>query len=203
MQANRRKKSELGDDEILARTFISAPCAVPWDSMEGDERIKFCNHCQLNVYNISEMSKREAGALIRRNEGRLCLRLYRRSDGTIMTENCPVGLRRIRNVLRVVALALLMPIVLAGFIDHADAQGLVGAPIDAHGGQMNEIDSSVMQEIVARSPENLKLTIMQGTMFTSLLGVLGLTYLKRLNWASFGVVAGIALVVVGTMIAVM
>jgi len=61
----------------------------------------------------------------------------------------------------------------------------------------------VMQEIVARSPENLKLTIIQGTLFTSLLGVLGLTYLKRLNWASFGVVAGIALVIVGTMIAVM
>jgi len=64
--------------------------------MEGDERVRFCSQCKLNVFNLSSMSRREAEALVRSKEGRLCIRFYRRSDGTILTDNCPVGLRAAR-----------------------------------------------------------------------------------------------------------
>ena len=72
---------------------IASPCPVGWDSMNGDERVRHCNSCQLNVYNIAEMSRAEAENLIASREGRLCLRLYKRADGTILTKDCPVGLR--------------------------------------------------------------------------------------------------------------
>ncbi|HXO37362.1 MAG TPA: hypothetical protein VN872_01925 [Candidatus Acidoferrum sp.] len=37
------------------------------------------------------MSTREAEALVSHREGRLCVRFYRRKDGTMLTQNCPVG----------------------------------------------------------------------------------------------------------------
>lgn len=53
------------------------------------------------------MTRREAEALLREKEGQLCARLYRRADGTILTENCPVGLRVIgRRVSRVAGAAM-------------------------------------------------------------------------------------------------
>jgi hypothetical protein len=42
------------------------------------------------------MTRQEAEDLILRSEERLCLRFYRRRDGTILTENCPVGLQAIK-----------------------------------------------------------------------------------------------------------
>jgi hypothetical protein len=61
--------------------------------MEGTEEVRFCNQCNLNVYNISAMTRKEALSLIQQTEGRLCIKLYRRYDGTIITSNCPQGLR--------------------------------------------------------------------------------------------------------------
>jgi hypothetical protein len=61
-----------------------------------DERVRFCSQCNLNVYNLSGMSRQEAEALITKTEGRLCVRFYRRADGSILTQNCPVGLKKIK-----------------------------------------------------------------------------------------------------------
>lgn len=80
----------------LDRLRIATPCPIGWDQMTGDNRIRFCGHCQLNVYNISELSRSEAEKLIASSEGRLCARLFRREDGTILTKDCPVGLRALR-----------------------------------------------------------------------------------------------------------
>jgi hypothetical protein len=47
------------------------------------------------------MSDQDAEALLRSKSAnpssRLCIALYRRADGTIITDNCPVGLRKIRD----------------------------------------------------------------------------------------------------------
>jgi len=80
----------------IDRLRIATPCPISWDQMTGDNRVRHCDHCQLNVYNISELSPIEAEALIASTEGRLCARLFRRADGTILTKDCPVGLRALR-----------------------------------------------------------------------------------------------------------
>jgi len=64
--------------------------------MIGTDRIRFCGQCNLNVYNLSGMRRTDAESLILRNEGRLCVRFYRRPDGSIITQDCPVGLAAIR-----------------------------------------------------------------------------------------------------------
>lgn len=80
----------------LDRLRIATPCPISWEQMTGNSQVRFCEHCRLNVYNISELSRREAESLIASTEGRLCARLYRRADGTILTKDCPVGLRALR-----------------------------------------------------------------------------------------------------------
>lgn len=75
---------------------VAAPCSANWDDMIGTNRARFCGQCQLNVYNLSDMTKREAENFISRSEGHLCVRFYRRADGTVLTNNCPVGLRAIK-----------------------------------------------------------------------------------------------------------
>jgi hypothetical protein len=75
---------------------IASPCGADWGKMYGSERKRFCAECKLNVYNISEMTREEAENLIIRSEGRLCLRIFRRMDGTVLTQNCPVGWARVK-----------------------------------------------------------------------------------------------------------
>jgi len=93
----------------LDHVKIASPCAADWDQMFsfGDERVRFCSQCNLNVYNLSGMSSHEAEDLITKTEGRLCVRFYRKSDGSILTQNCPVGLNAIKRRLAWVAQAVL------------------------------------------------------------------------------------------------
>jgi hypothetical protein len=90
----------------LNHVRIAAPCPADWDQMIGDERVRFCGQCSLNVFNLSSMTRSDAESLIARNEGRLCVRFYRRSDGSIITKDCPVGLRAIRRRVSYVAKAI-------------------------------------------------------------------------------------------------
>ncbi len=80
----------------LSRVKVASPCTADWDSMIGDERVRFCGQCELNVYNLSAMTRTQAENLIGGTERRLCIRFYRRSDGSIITQDCPVGLRALK-----------------------------------------------------------------------------------------------------------
>jgi hypothetical protein len=91
----------------LEHVTVAAPCPADWDQMIGNDRTRFCGQCRLNVYNLSGMTKGEAEALIAGTQGRLCVRFYRRADGTILTENCPVGLRALKRRLSRLARATL------------------------------------------------------------------------------------------------
>jgi hypothetical protein len=86
---------------------VAAPCKADWGKMVGDERVRYCDQCSLHVYNLSGMTKREAEGLVANSEGRLCVRFYRRADGSILTSNCPTGLRAVRQrVSRIAGAAL-------------------------------------------------------------------------------------------------
>ena len=85
---------------------IASPCNADWDQMIGHDRARFCGQCNLNVYNLSSMTREEAELLIGRTEGRLCVRYFRRADGSVMTQDCPVGWRAIRRRMSYVARAV-------------------------------------------------------------------------------------------------
>ena len=119
----------------LSRVRVASPCPADWDSMVGDERVRFCGQCELNVYNLSAMSRAQAENLLARAEGRLCVRFYRRRDGSILTQDCPVGLRALRQRMSRIKRAVVATVV--GFF--AGAGGTV-----AFNGLENAITNSVI-----------------------------------------------------------
>ena len=61
------------------RSFIDSlevknPCSESWDEMAGNDRVRFCSHCSKSVNNLSEMTRKEAIRLVRKSQGRLCVR---------------------------------------------------------------------------------------------------------------------------------
>jgi hypothetical protein len=41
--------------------------------MKGNDRVRYCGHCDLNVNNISALTRKQALRLVRRSEGRICV----------------------------------------------------------------------------------------------------------------------------------
>ncbi len=76
------------DEDSLYGLQLSFKCPMTWQSMDGDERVRFCEKCKQNVYNIAQLNRNEALDLISKNEGGLCIRIYRRRDGKIVTRDC-------------------------------------------------------------------------------------------------------------------
>jgi len=94
----------------LDQVETASPCSVPWETMPGDERVRFCGKCRQSVYNIAGLTRFEAQRLIADRRGRLCARILRRPDGTVVTADCWSRLRaaRRRGVLHALAVLLVV-----------------------------------------------------------------------------------------------
>lgn len=78
----------------LHRIDVPSPCTASWDKMKGDDRVRHCSDCNKNVFNLSAMAAAEATTLLADNQnGDLCVRFYRRPDGTVMTSDCSTSTR--------------------------------------------------------------------------------------------------------------
>jgi hypothetical protein len=111
---------------LLDQVAIASPCSESWDQMKGDEAVRFCGRCEKHVYNLSALSAEAAERLIREKEGQMCVRLYRRADGTVLTADCPVGVRR-RRVKRAVVASVGGTLLAAGGLAAATAFARMGA----------------------------------------------------------------------------
>lgn len=82
--------------KFLASIGIAENCPASWNLMSGDDKMRFCHKCNLNVYNLSAMSELEAENFMQLNSDKpLCVRFYRRLDGKVMTKDCPLGTRSV------------------------------------------------------------------------------------------------------------
>ena len=64
----------MSNKDVFAQINISSPCTADWDSMIGNDQIRFCQHCQLTVHNLSQISDKQLRRLIAKAESRLCVR---------------------------------------------------------------------------------------------------------------------------------
>ena len=62
--------------------------------MTGGARSRHCAQCRLNVFNLSGLSRVEAEALLVAKEGKVCVRYFRRPDGTVLTRDCEGGFKK-------------------------------------------------------------------------------------------------------------
>lgn len=79
---------------MLDNISIASPCHAEWKDMVGDDRVRFCGSCEKNVFNLSAMTRDEAEALIIASGAKICVRMFRRADGTVMTQDCSVGAKK-------------------------------------------------------------------------------------------------------------
>jgi hypothetical protein len=79
---------------VLDNIRIASPCTADWNQMTGDERTRHCGECRKNVYNLSDMTRDEAEALLIERNGDLCVRYFQRHDGTILLADCTIGAKR-------------------------------------------------------------------------------------------------------------
>ena len=86
---------------------VAKPCNALWSEMSGDGQRRFCGQCKKNVYNVAGMSEREVRELVSKSEVLPCMRLARRSDGTVVTRDCPVGVAKFWQKSGMAALACL------------------------------------------------------------------------------------------------
>jgi hypothetical protein len=99
---------------FLDHLQIASPCEASWDAMTGDDRARHCAQCDKKVYNLAALTREEAMALFGNPEALPCLRLWKRADGTVMTADCPVGLKLRRRERRIVAGAVMLVLAACG-----------------------------------------------------------------------------------------
>jgi len=128
-----RTRRPLPTVSLLPRLRIASPCSESWEAMRGDERVRHCSRCERDVFDLSAMTRAEAETLLRGHhalpEGGLpCVRLYRRSDGTVLTADCPVGAPR-KHAVQAAAVGAVMAAVVA-----SAGSGPSAAPLPHHRG---------------------------------------------------------------------
>ncbi len=93
---------------VLDNIKVAAPCSADWNKMSGDDRARACGDCNKHVYNLSGMTRDEAEALIVEKEGKLCVRYFQRTDGTILLKDCSIGIKRRRRTRILAGAAVLL-----------------------------------------------------------------------------------------------
>jgi hypothetical protein len=60
---------------------VPVPCTEDWNSMHGNDQVRFCSHCSKNVHNLAVVSRKQATRLVRASGGSLCIQ-YRQDSKT-------------------------------------------------------------------------------------------------------------------------
>src|SRR3954453_7724509 len=96
---------------------IRQRCSADWEQMPGDDRHRFCEHCQRYVHNISAMTSAERETLARPENMRECVFYSQRGNGEVADLSFLARLRRVFPFLRLAcwsALVGLLPVMLTG-----------------------------------------------------------------------------------------
>src|SRR5262245_48935557 len=64
---------------------VQNPCPADWSEMSGDDRSRFCQHCQKPVHDLSQMTLSDAERLVCQAAGSLCVRMHIDDAGKLIT----------------------------------------------------------------------------------------------------------------------
>jgi len=138
---------------------VAKPCSADWNLMTGDERSRLCHDCGINIYNISQMSPNEVRDLIENREGRLCIRLMRRSDGTVITRDCPKGLAAYRRRVARLASAAFAAVIGLFSVSFGQASSKAPAPATSSVSQREAILSGLVVDPQGAVIPGVKVTV--------------------------------------------
>ena len=93
--------------------------------MVGNERVRYCPECKLDVYNFSSMTDEDVRQIVSGSKQRLCARVRQSPDGTVMPWNSSVRfsivMRRISRVSRIALTAAISVVPALGRPPHTTA----------------------------------------------------------------------------------
>ena len=148
--------------DVIDRIEIPVPCTVSWDGMKGDHAVRHCGECKQNVYNLASFTRAEAVQLLTAHSGRVCLRIYRRPDGTVLTSDCRERLRAARKrgvfVFAGVLLLVLWAQISAQVFGWLSLKRLLGGPFTGEAPAITELappDEPIRVGEVAAPPPTL------------------------------------------------
>jgi hypothetical protein len=94
----------MAPKHFLNNVTIPSPCNADWNQMIGNDQVRFCEHCKLDVHNLSQMTRNQAERLVARANGRLCARYHYDPAGRPITLPVSQKLHRLgRRVSRIAA----------------------------------------------------------------------------------------------------
>ena len=64
---------------------IEKPCEESWAAMAGGARARHCELCDKKVHDFASMTSREIAKLLAQSDGRVCARMTRRENGSLVT----------------------------------------------------------------------------------------------------------------------
>src|SRR5688572_21475273 len=114
----------------LQRLAVTSPCTQDWDSMIGNDRVRFCEHCSLHVHNLSEMTRARALRLAEKSKGRICVRYHHDPNGLISTRTVSPRLYQLgRRVSRLAAGAFSATLSLTAAVAQQSPSGASVTPV--------------------------------------------------------------------------
>jgi len=102
--------------------------------MTGNDQVRFCEHCNLQVHDLNAMTRQAAMQLVARSQGRLCVRFVQAPDGSPLVAALPQKLHRLgRRVSRIAAGAFSASLGLSGAVaqtrTQSDLKPLTNQPV--------------------------------------------------------------------------
>jgi hypothetical protein len=79
---------------------VKKACSEDWNAMTGNERLRFCSHCNLSVNNLSALTRKQALRLVRESNGGICVRYVKNP-----VDNTPVFAGKLYQITRRAGLA--------------------------------------------------------------------------------------------------
>jgi hypothetical protein len=70
---------------FLDSVEVKLPCSESWNEMIGNNEVRFCSHCAKDVHNLSEMTRAKAEKLLKKSNGKLCVRYVQTPQGKLIT----------------------------------------------------------------------------------------------------------------------
>jgi len=65
-------------ENLFDKLTIDTPCTEDWNEMLGTDKVRFCSHCELSVHDFAQLTAKQAQRIIRKSNGRLCVRYVQR-----------------------------------------------------------------------------------------------------------------------------
>lgn len=107
----------MAKKDLLDLIDVPEPCPQSWESMQGDDKSRFCGSCEKDIYNLSEMTRREAKKLILQSKESVCVRLEKDTHGKVKTLK-----RQLHQITRQIPIAAGVLSASLAFAASADAQ---------------------------------------------------------------------------------